>query len=73
MELLHTMEVTRPGAALAGVSLCFASTIQQSLQACGLLQWVQGELGCAYHCGKELMQLKHADNLKPLSSTVNKA
>ena len=30
-------------------------------------------MGCAYHCGKELMQLKHADNLKPLSSTVNKA
>jgi hypothetical protein len=67
------MEVTRPRATLAGVPLCFASNLQQSLHACGLLEWVQGELGCAYQCGKELMKLKHVDNLKPLSSTVNKA
>jgi len=73
MQLPHPMQVPRPGTALAGVALSFAAKPQQSLHAGGLLQGVERKLRGCHHSGKELMQLKHGDNLKPLRFTVNTA
>ena len=65
MQLPHPMEVTGPGAPLAGVTISFAAKLQRSLHARRLLQVVEGKLSVRHHGGKELMKLKHANTLKP--------
>ena len=73
MQLPHSMQIPRPGAAFTGVALGLAAKLQQSLDERRLLQRVERQLRRCHHGGEELMQLKHAHTLKPLRFTVNTA
>ena len=59
MQLPHSMQVPRPGAAFTGVALSLAAKLQQSLDERRLLQRVERQLRRCHHGGEELMQLKH--------------
>lgn len=73
MQLPHPMEVTRPGAPLAGVAPGLAAKLQQSLHARRLLQRFQKKFSGRHYGGKELMKLKHSETLKALHITVKEA
>ena len=73
MQLPHPMQVPRPGAAFIGVALGLAAKLQQSLHAGRLLQRVKRKLRRCDDGREELMNLKHAHDLKPLRFTVNTA
>ena len=45
MELPHAIEIPRPGTTLIGIALCLATKPQQSLDADGLLEGIEGKLG----------------------------